>query len=147
MQQDQSRQLLAPYLPVWLRERIGTPALQPGLVRSGPATILYADLSGFSRLTADFAAVPDGAERLHEVLNRCYAALVETIDAYEGDVVAIAGDALTAWWPDRLDVDLAQRCATAMLATMRALPVAQTPLGEVRLRLRIGVGGGWYMRC
>lgn len=142
MRQNQARQLLAPYLPVWLRERIGTPELQPGLVWSGPATILHADLSGFSQLTAAFATVSDGAERLHELLNRCYSALAETVRAYEGDVVAIAGDALTIWWPERVDEECARRCATAMLAALAALPLAQTPRGNVKLRLRIGVSTG-----
>ncbi|WP_165774719.1 AAA and adenylate/guanylate cyclase domain-containing protein [Candidatus Viridilinea mediisalina] len=142
MQQDQARQLLAPYLPIWLRERIGTPELQPGLVCSCSATILHADLSGFSQLTAAFALMPDGAERLHELLNRCYSALVETIRAYDGDVASIAGDALTAWWPQQVDLECAQRCAAAMLAAMAALPVAQTPTGDVQLRLRIGVSTG-----
>jgi class 3 adenylate cyclase len=142
MQQDQARQLLSPYLPIWLRERIGAPELQPGLVRSGSATVLHADLNGFTRLTAAFTSMPDGAERLHEVLNRCYSALVETITAYNGDVAAIAGDALTAWWPDQIDFDLARRCGTAMLAAMEALPIVQTPAGNFRLQLRIGVSAG-----
>lgn len=142
MQQDQARELLSPYLPVWLRDRIGSPDLQPGLVRSGPATILYADLSGFTRLTAAFATLPDGAERLHEMLNRCYSALVETIGAFDGDVASIAGDALTAWWPDQTDIKLVRRCGMAMLAAMATLPVVHTPEGSFRLQLRIGVSAG-----
>lgn len=142
MNQEPGRQIFAPFLPTWLRERIGTPDLWPGLVRSGNATILHADLSGFTRLTAAFAVLPDGAERLHETLNRCYSVLIETIGAYEGDVASIAGDALTAWWPDRVDLELGRRCAQAMLAAVAALPPVATPAGPFRFALRIGVSAG-----
>ncbi|HMQ35595.1 MAG TPA: adenylate/guanylate cyclase domain-containing protein, partial [Chloroflexaceae bacterium] len=142
MNQDPGRQIFAPFLPTWLRERIGTPELQPGLVHSGNATILHADLSGFTRLTAAFATLPDGAERLHDTLNRCYSVLIETIGAYEGDVASIAGDALTAWWPDRLDPELGRRCGQAMMAAVAALPAVATPAGPFRFALRIGVSAG-----
>lgn len=142
MNQDPARQIFAPFLPTWLRERMGTPELQPGMVRSGDATILYADLSGFTRLTAAFAPLPDGAERLHDTLNRCYSSLIETIGAYEGDVASIAGDALTAWWPGQLDLELGRRCGQAMIAAVAALPAVATPAGPFRLALRIGVSTG-----
>jgi class 3 adenylate cyclase/tetratricopeptide (TPR) repeat protein len=142
MSQDQALQLFRPYLPTWLRERIGARDLQPGAVTTCNATILYADLSGFTQLTAAYASLPGGAERLHDALNRCYTALIETIGAFGGDVPAIAGDALTAWWPRRTDLDLARRCGSAMLAAMATLPPLITPEGQFQLDLRIGVSVG-----
>ncbi len=142
MEQSVSSPIFPAYLPRWLRERIGSPELQPGVVYAGMATILFADLSGFTQLTAAFAVLPDGAERLHETLNRCYTALVETIEAFEGDIASIAGDALIAWWPGHPDLELGQRCAAQMLATMAALPPVVTPTGVVRLHLRIGLSAG-----
>ncbi len=142
MNLDPARQIFPPFLPIWLRERIGTPELQPGMVCACNATILYADLSGFTQLTADFATLPDGAERLHDTLNRCYAALIETIGAYGGDVVSIAGDALMAWWPEQFDLDLGRRCGQALLAATDALPLVITPSGPFRFALRIGVSAG-----
>ena len=142
MSQDPAGQLFRPYLSTWLRERIGTPELQPGVVRTCNATLLYADLSGFTRLTAAFTSLPDGAERLHDALNRCYTALIDVIGAFGGDVPSIAGDALTAWWPDRTDIDLARRCGTAMLKAVAALPPLLTPDGPFQLELRIGVSVG-----
>jgi class 3 adenylate cyclase/tetratricopeptide (TPR) repeat protein len=136
------RELLRPYLPIWLRERIGVAALLPGDVFSCQATILYADLSGFTRLTAAFADLPDGAERLYESLNRLYSALVEAILLHDGDVVSIAGDALTAWWPEQVDLDLGLRCGEAMVAALAALPEIETPLGPFRIDLRVGVAAG-----
>jgi class 3 adenylate cyclase len=142
MSQDPVAQLFRPYIPAWLRERIGTPGLQPGAVTTCNATILYADLSGFTELTAAFATLPDGAERLHDALNRCYTVLIETIGAFGGDVAAIAGDALTAWWPGRTDLDLAGRCGSAMQAAVAALSPLLTPEGPFQLELRIGVSAG-----
>ena len=142
MSKETVRELLRPYLPIWLREQIGVLSLAPGSLYSCQATILYADLSGFTRLTAAFTAVPGSAERLYDSLNRLYSALVEAIMAYEGDVVSIAGDALTAWWPDRVDLDLAQRCAAALHRAVAALPEIETPVGPFQLDLRVGVAAG-----
>ena len=142
MNHDLASPFLRPFLPHWLIERIGTPALQPGLVHRCNATILYADLSKFTRLTAAFASLPDGAERLHDSLTRFFDVLIDTIIAHGGDVAAIAGDALTAWWPDRIDIDAARHCGEAMVAALNTLSAISTPEGPFRLDLRIGVSAG-----
>lgn len=142
MDQELASQFYRPYLPNWLRERIGSSTLRPGAVYPGEATVLYADLSGFTSLTAAFTSLPDGAERLHDALNRYYQALIDTIGAYGGDVAAIAGDALTAWWPGLIDPELARRCGSALHAAMAALPAISTPAGPFQLDLRIGVSAG-----
>ncbi|NTW03832.1 MAG: adenylate/guanylate cyclase domain-containing protein, partial [Oscillochloris sp.] len=142
MNHDLASPFLRPFLPNWLIERIGTPALQPGMVYRCNATILYADLSGFTRLTVAFAGLPDGAERLHDSLTRFFDVLIDTIIAHGGDVAAIAGDALTAWWPNRTDIEVARRCGEAVMAALVALPAISTPQGPFRLDLRIGVSTG-----
>jgi class 3 adenylate cyclase len=142
MSQDQASQLFRPYLSAWLREQFAAREIQPGFVATVNAAILYADLSGFTQLTAAYAALPDGAECLHDALNRCYTVLTETIGAFGGDVAAIAGDALTAWWPGSTEIEPARRCGSAMLAAVAALPPLQTPAGPFRLELRIGVSVG-----
>ncbi len=133
---------LRPYMSSWLSTRIGSAELRPGAVFSCQATVLYADLRGFTRLTALFTTLPDGARHLHTALNHCYAVLVETVANHGGDVSAIAGDALTAWWPNRSDVSVARQCAAALLAAVDALPPLDTPAGPFRFYLRIGVGVG-----
>lgn len=133
---------LRPYLSHWLSARIGSAELRPGAVFTCQATVLYADLRGFTRLTATFSTLPDGAERLHVALNECYAVLVETVAAYGGDVSAIAGDAFTAWWPGQADVAMVRQCATALLTAVDALPPLDTPAGPFRFYLRVGVGVG-----
>ncbi|NJM06067.1 adenylate/guanylate cyclase domain-containing protein [Candidatus Gracilibacteria bacterium] len=137
-----THEALRPFLPIWLRERLGAPELVPGATFHSHTTIVYADLSGFSRLTSAFSALPDGAERLHLVLNQAYAVLIETIAAHGGDIMSIAGDALTAWWPDQMDLELGRACARALLSAMSSLPPAVTPLGPFHLLLRIGIATG-----
>jgi class 3 adenylate cyclase/tetratricopeptide (TPR) repeat protein len=137
-----THEALRPFLPIWLRERLGAQDLVPGAAFHYQATIVYADLSGFSRLTSAFSTLPDGAERLHLVLNQAYAVLIETIARFGGDIMSIAGDALTAWWPERVDVELARRCADALLTALASLPPADTPLGPFQLLMRIGIAAG-----
>ncbi len=142
MSHDRSAQLYRPYLPRWIQERVSVATLRAGSVHSCVAVVLYADLSGFTRLTAAFAALPDGAEQLHDVLNRLYAVLIDTVVAHSGDVAAIAGDALTAWWPDTADASVAEICALALRATLAALPAISTLDGAFQLDLRIGISVG-----
>lgn len=134
--------LFIPYVSGWLRAQLSTLVLFPSTSWYVNATILYADLRNFSVLSAAFAQIPDGAERLHEILTDFFSVVVQTITAYNGDVVAIAGDALTVWWPDRVDLAHGQACGTAMLAALAGLPTIQTPTGFFRLDLRIGVAAG-----
>lgn len=142
MSHDRSGQLYRPYLPRWIQERVSAATLRAGSVQSCTAVVLYADLSGFTRLTAAFAAHPDGAEQLHDVLNRLYGVLIDTVVAHSGDIAAIAGDALTAWWPDAADAAIAERCALALQATLAALPAINTLDGAFQLDLRIGISVG-----
>jgi predicted ATPase/class 3 adenylate cyclase len=142
MSHDRSGQLYRPYLPRWLQDRISSEALYAGSVHTRPAVVLYADLSGFTRLTAAFAPRADGAERLHDALNRLYSVMIDTITAHNGDVAAIAGDALTAWWPDACDPIVAERCAVALQASLNALPAIDTSDGPFQLDLRIGISAG-----
>lgn len=140
MSEEASR--LRPYLPYWLRARVGSPELRPGAVFTCSAAVLYADLRGFTRLTVQFADSPDGAKRLHEALNERYGALIETVSAYGGDVAAIAGDALTVWWPHHTTTTVARQCAEAMLAAVAELDPLDTPSGPFWFHLRIGIGSG-----
>lgn len=117
-------------------------ALYPGSAWYLNATILYADLRNFSALSTTFAQVPDGAEQLHEILTNFFAVMVQIITAHGGDVVAIAGDALTVWWPDRVDLAHGERCGQAMLTAIADLPAVETPADPVWLDLRIGVAAG-----
>ncbi len=132
---------LTPYVPKFVRARLAESGLPEGPVseaRQGAA--LIADVSGFTALTETLAAEGgSGAERLRDLINVCFAELIEVVDGFGGDVVHFAGDAALAVW----------LCEPAD-AVARALACAEQ-LGEriegrkvedYRLRLRVGVDAG-----
>lgn len=142
MEQQTSSQLFRPYVPTALRDALGAGLLRPGQVQTYQATILYTDLSGFTRLTAIFATLPDGAERLHSILRNYFETMIATIAANGGDVIHIAGDAFTAWWPNINDPALAIHCGYALQNAIAALNPIITPAGPYNLELRVGVSVG-----
>ena len=57
-----------------------------------PAAVLFADVSGFTPLTAKYAQQgPVGAEILVRELSRYFGQLVDVITSYGGDIVKFAG--------------------------------------------------------
>src|SRR6186713_2049888 len=61
------------------------------------AVVLFADISGFTAITERMAAQgPEGVETISQILNDYFSRMMETIQAYGGDVVKFAGDALLA---------------------------------------------------
>jgi predicted ATPase/class 3 adenylate cyclase len=112
------------------------------------ATVLFADISGFTALTEQLAQQgPAGAEVLTRELNTYFGRLIDLITLHGGDVIKFAGDALTAVWPVAITSGLdalplaAQHAATCALAIQAALQDYQTRDGH-RLALRIGLGAG-----
>src|SRR5579859_985407 len=125
---------LVPYVPRWLAARL---PLAPGTRRAGSAVVLYADLAGFTPLSAALAAAPDGAERLGRELTDVFTRLIAAIHAEHGDVVKFAGDSLTAIFPT---TTRALAAGAAMQASHRA--TITTPAGPFQIGLRVGVGAG-----
>eukprot|EP00049_Salpingoeca_infusionum_P025916 m.22608 g.22608 ORF g.22608 m.22608 type:complete len:1508 (+) comp8402_c0_seq1:777-5300(+) len=67
-----------------------------GALRQG--AVLFADASGFTKLTESLSAAPNGAERLCEILSKYFTILVNIIHEHGGDIVKFAGDALLVIW-------------------------------------------------
>lgn len=138
---------LASYLPDLIVRR-----LADGLVNNTPhaetfsAAVLFADISGFTRLTEKMAQQgPVGAEKLTQILNSYFGQLIELIHADGGDVVKFAGDALLALWPsDGKNGGLvtatlqAAHCALTIQAKLNAYPVED----GAQLSLRTNIGSG-----
>jgi predicted ATPase/class 3 adenylate cyclase len=62
---------------------------------------LFADLSGFTRLTETLVreyGSYHGAEELIKLLNLVYTELVEQVHSYHGSVISFSGDAITCWF-------------------------------------------------
>ncbi|MEM7034606.1 MAG: adenylate/guanylate cyclase domain-containing protein [Chloroflexota bacterium] len=142
---------LASYVPRIIQERIsdnGFDELGP-LIEPVSAAILFADISGFTALTERLAqAGPAGAEELTAILNAYFGKLIRIIDAYGGDVVKFAGDALLALWiPEQskdstitlADVTLqATQCSVDIRNQLNDYPAT----ADIRLSLRLALGAG-----
>ena len=144
---------LASFVPRIILEHLRT---HPGQLtqpfsETHQAATLFADISGFTPLTERLAMEgPKGAERLANILNDYFGKLITLVNAYGGDVVKFAGDALLAIWPVTLHQSASSEVALAdltSLATQCALK-AQAELknfaieDDLRLALRIGIGAG-----
>ncbi|MGB0387097.1 MAG: AAA family ATPase [Ardenticatenaceae bacterium] len=111
-----------------------------------PATVLFADISGFSALTERLAERgPAGTEALTGLLNNYFGQLVDTIIEHGGDVVKFAGDGLLALWggdrTQKSPKEHAWRAAHCALVVQKRLKNYRRPDGQA-LSLRIGLGAG-----
>ncbi|HWQ11185.1 MAG TPA: AAA family ATPase, partial [Roseiflexaceae bacterium] len=132
---------------------------------------LFADISGFTRLTAALVnelGPQRGADELSRELNLIYGALIAEVDRYGGSVIGFAGDAITCWFDDAsfafavgsaqlvpADKHHAPRtthhaaahpaaaCALAMQAAMRQFATVTTPGGSaVSLAIKVALASG-----
>lgn len=133
----------APFVPALLRERVAR-GVPDERVEEHASAAMLADISGFTRLTEQLARRgPEGVELLSEAVNRELEALAETVEAYGGDVVKFAGDAIVALWITRGEpmIDAVRRATRCALAIQRMQHTSALDGGEP-LRVRIGVGAG-----
>ena len=92
-----------------LTARRTTPA-----VSSSDAVLLFADLAGFSDLSARLVASDTrGAEAIHDTLNPMISAIMETVAQHGGLTIGLHGDAVTAVWP-LAQAKRALRCAQGL---------------------------------
>src|SRR5436190_8007999 len=130
---------LASFLPSRLLGRLPEPGGGDG-VQSAEArfggTVLFADISGYTRLTESLCGAGDeGLERLSQVLNEAFSRYVEVVHAHGGEVASFAGDSLLACWDG--DDARARACAEALRSPELHLGLASGPLWVARL-------GGWF---
>lgn len=109
--------------------------------------VLFADISGFSRLTDQLSRRHDGAERISEALDTHLGGLVALIASHGGDVLTFAGDAVVAVWESRGHQDQPDYsagmalAATCALAAQRQIAEAGSRDGsQLSMRICIGVG-------
>lgn len=102
--------VLASYVPRLIQNRIiADPSpIEFPVSDELQAAVLFADISGFTRLTERLAERgPTGVETLARVLNEYFGQLIDIIHEYGGDVAKFAGDAVIAVW------DIASNAGTA----------------------------------
>lgn len=108
-------------------------------------SVLFADISGFTPLTAALAqelGVQRGAEEVLNQINPVYEALIAELHRYGGSVMGFAGDSIICW----LDGDDGWRgvaCGLAMQVAMRRFATVLTPAGTpVNLAIKVAVTAG-----
>ncbi|HEY6571494.1 MAG TPA: AAA family ATPase, partial [Candidatus Limnocylindrales bacterium] len=106
---------------------------------------LFADISGFTPLTEALAkelGPQRGAEELTANIGRVFHAVISELDAYDGNVIYFAGDAITCW----IDGDDGTRACAAAEGMQQAIGrtgTIVTPGGstvELGMKVAIAVG-------
>jgi class 3 adenylate cyclase/tetratricopeptide (TPR) repeat protein len=146
---DRERALLqtvGAYVPALLIRRV---AQHPDLVLEGwqesiEAVMLFADVSGFTRMSETLARLgKEGAEELTRVLNDYFGAMIDLVRAYGGFVVKFGGDAMTCQFPGgERGLALAAACGLAMQDAMGTFGAVRTQGGTFALQMKIGISGG-----
>lgn len=146
---------LASYLPIPLTQQIlraNLPA--PGQPQQITAAVLFADISGFTRLAELLATDgPRGAEELNRVLQMTFTAMINGIHTTGGEVAHFHGDAMSIYFPDDDNQAAARALACAqlmqrlMLTSFRQVTVnySQQKRATFELTMKIGLGYGGCM--
>ncbi|HVF74000.1 MAG TPA: tetratricopeptide repeat protein [Acidimicrobiales bacterium] len=122
----------------WLEVDVGGPAC-----RSLDATLVFADVSGFTPLTERLARLGRvGAERLTDILNEVMAGLLDVAVERGGDLLKYGGDALLLLFSGEGHAERAVEAAHAMQKALRPYRRLRTEAGPVSLRMSVGVASG-----
>ncbi|MGH2513272.1 MAG: adenylate/guanylate cyclase domain-containing protein, partial [Candidatus Limnocylindrales bacterium] len=106
-------------------------------------TLLFADISGFTRLSERLAAHGRvGAEEVVGIIGNVLSALVGEIEQRGGDVLIFAGDALVVLFEGADGPIRAARAGASIRAWFAANGSIQASVGRVRLRVSIGIASG-----
>jgi class 3 adenylate cyclase/tetratricopeptide (TPR) repeat protein len=135
--------LLRPYVPRfvadWLQER------PDERYRAIDCTLVFADISGFTRMTEMLAGQGKaGAEEMAGLINSTFGPLLEAAYAYGAGLIKWGGDATLLLFHGDDHAARACRAAGEMQRAMRRLGTRQTTRGPLRLRMSIGASSG---RC
>jgi class 3 adenylate cyclase/tetratricopeptide (TPR) repeat protein len=133
--------LLGPQVPRLAAEWSLTGPDRPWRVLDG--SFVFADISGFTALSERLAKQGTfGAEELTEVLGRCFTELLAVAYAGGGSLLKFGGDALLLLFDGEGHAGRAVEAAIGMQATMRTVGRLTTSVGNVRLRMSLGVHSG-----
>ncbi|MFM2071774.1 MAG: hypothetical protein RLZZ623_2037 [Actinomycetota bacterium] len=109
-------------------------------------TFVFADISGFTRLSEQLAELGKaGAEELTHLLNGTFEALLGVARDEGGDLVKFGGDALFLFFEGPDHAVRACRAAHGMRAALKARGAVSTDRGRVLLRISMGVHSGPYL--
>ena len=130
-----------PYVPrlavQWLAEPM------PAAHRRVDGSLLFADVSGFTRLSERLARRGRvGAEEVVGLVSDVLKALITEIESRGGDVLVFAGDALVVLFDGDEAAGRAASTAVAIRRWFEARGSIATSVGRVTLRVSVGVASG-----
>lgn len=129
------------YVPRVLLKRLL--AAPEDLVQTLEGTMLFVDVSGFTRLSERLARTGrEGAERLTDAINACFSALLADAYANGGSLLKFGGDALLLWFDGKDHPPRACASATAMRSTIRRVGRISAPGTNIILRMSAGIHSG-----
>jgi class 3 adenylate cyclase/tetratricopeptide (TPR) repeat protein len=139
-----------PFVPDYAVRLLAEPAEGPPFAEHGQGIVLFADIVGFTQLSAALAdAGRHGAEELSTLLNRFFARMVGLVSGHGGTVASFAGDAITALFPlprparaQAAATRRVVRCALQMQAASLEFRDVPTAAGTFTLAMRVGLGAG-----
>ena len=135
---------LAPYVPRALLARLARASIEV-LTETVPVTMVFADVSGFTRLSERLArAGQEGAEQLVDVINACFTALLADAYGRGGSLVKFGGDAMLLLFYNEGHTQRACDAAAAMRRTLRTVGHIRAGASNVVLRMSVGVHSGEY---
>jgi len=139
---DAERRLDA-YVPrVLLRHLALTPDAR---VMSLDATVVFADISGFTALSERLARQGrEGAEELTETIGGSLSALLTVAYENGGSLLTLGGDALLLLFEHDGHAERACRAAAGMRAALRTIGRLRTSAGRVTLRVSQGIHSGTF---
>ena len=143
MQAQANRATLDRYVPPLQRRLLAQH--DPTAVITVSGTLLFADVSGFTRLSERLARTgAEGTERLLDLIDGCFSALLDDASALGGSLLKFGGDALLLWFEGDQHAPRAAAAAVAMRATMRRIGRFMPGRRVVTLRMSVGLHSGSY---
>ena len=132
---------LTAYLPRILGDWLASTPEQTH--RSVEGTLVFADISGFTRLTERLARLGRvGAEEMSDALNATFTQLLGEAGADGADLVKWGGDAVLLLFDGPDHAPRAARAAFRMRARLRTVGRLTTSAGQARLRMSVGLHSG-----
>ena len=137
-------QLIVSYVPDYAdANRRALPTARPGSLNRNHGTLLAADLSGFTAFSARLGSLGgEGAELVAQTISALFSALLEALGTWDGSLLRLSGDALTALFSGPGHARRAVAAAMELQQRMAAFHALETPAGVFTLRIRIGLASG-----
>ena len=139
---DDRRRLDAYVPPVLFRQLADG---RPAPVQTQDATVLFADITGFTKLSERLARRGrEGAEELTQAIDTTFGALLDVADSNGGDLLKHGGDALLLLFEGEGHVARACDSAFGMRRALREVGRLRTSAGPATLRMSQGIHSGEF---